>query len=214
VTAKFVKLTALAAIVAVSTFSASCGEFNRSQGKAPALVVVDSLQAASGAEPDTFGAVLFSDVITNVRTPAPCSDTNPCPSIYADLGQVVMRLIAKDPGAPGTVSSPSLLNSVTINQYHVSFERTDGRNQQGVDVPYAFDSAVTVTIPGDGQASASFELVRHSAKQEAPLRALSSTGTFISAIATVTFYGRDQAGNEVIVIAKIGVNFGDFGDPA
>jgi hypothetical protein len=214
VTAKFVKLTALAAVVAVSTLSASCGEFNRSQGKSPALVVVDSLSGASGAEPDDFGGVLFSDVVTNVRSPAPCTDTSPCPSIYADLGQVVMRLIAKDPGVPGIASNPSILNSVTINRYHVKFERTDGKNVQGTDVPYEFDSAITVTIPGDGQATGSFEIVRHSAKLEAPLRALVSSGNFISTIATVTFYGRDQAGNDVIVTARMGVNFGDFGDPA
>jgi hypothetical protein len=29
----------------------------------------------------------------------------------------------------------------------------------------------------------------------------------------VTFFGRDQAGNEVVVVGTIGVNFADFGDP-
>jgi hypothetical protein len=208
------KLTALAALAAATTLSASCGDFNRSQGASPALVVVDSLQAASGAEPEDFGGILFSDVVTNIRQPAPCSDVSPCPTIYADLGQIVMRLIAKDPGVPGIAANPSILNSVTINRYHVRFERADGKNVQGVDIPYEFDSAITVTVPGDGQASSSFEIVRHSAKLEAPLRALTASGNFISTIATVTFYGRDQTGNEVIVTAKIGVNFGDFGDPA
>ena len=35
----------------------------------------------------------------------------------------------------------------------------------------------------------------------------------ISTIAEVTFYGRDQAGNEVSVTGSISVNFSDFGDP-
>ena len=35
-----------------------------------------------------------------------------------------------------------------------------------------------------------------------------------NAIATVTFYGQDQAGNEIIASGNIGVNFGDWGDPA
>jgi hypothetical protein len=30
----------------------------------------------------------------------------------------------------------------------------------------------------------------------------------------VTFYGQDQAGNEIIASGNIGVNFGDWGDPA
>ena len=35
----------------------------------------------------------------------------------------------------------------------------------------------------------------------------------ISTIAEVTFYGRDQAGNEVSATGMLSVNFGDFGDP-
>ena len=35
----------------------------------------------------------------------------------------------------------------------------------------------------------------------------------ISAIAEVTFYGSDQAGHEVSVVGRIGVNFADWGDP-
>jgi hypothetical protein len=214
VTAKFVKLTALAAVVAVSTLSASCGEFNRSQGNSPALIVVDSLLAASGATPAAFGGTLQSDVQRLVRSPAPCSDASPCATIHNDLGQVVMRLISKDPGVPGIAQNPSILNTITINRYHVDFTRTDGRSVPGVDLPYAFDSAVTFTIPSDGQATAIFQLIRHTAKEEAPLRALAFNGDIISTIATVTFYGRDQAGNEVIATARIGVDFGDFADPS
>jgi hypothetical protein len=32
----------------------------------------------------------------------------------------------------------------------------------------------------------------------------------LSTIADVTFYGRDQAGNDVTAVGSIGVNFGDF----
>jgi len=35
----------------------------------------------------------------------------------------------------------------------------------------------------------------------------------ISTIAEVTFYGRDQAGNEVTANASLSVNFADFADP-
>jgi hypothetical protein len=101
---------------------------------------------------------------------------------------------------------------VTFNRYRVSYQRTDGRNTPGVDVPHAFDSAVTFTVTNDVTA-ANFQLVRHSAKEEAPLRALATSNAIISTIAQVTFYGRDQAGNEVTVSGNISVDFGNFADP-
>jgi len=209
VTAKLLKSVVVLTLAALA--SSSCGEFTR-EGRAPAIVVVRSLAGASGATPDEFGGTLDSDVVTNVTRPAPCSDESPCPSIYPDLAEVQLSLIAKDPGAPGIASNPSQLNTVTINRYRVEYRRADGRNTPGIDVPYAFDSALTVTVPTDGVASAGFELVRHAAKLEAPLKALRDGG-FISTITVVTFYGRDQAGNEVSVSSQIGIHFGNFADP-
>ena len=108
---------------------------------------------------------------------------------------------------------PSPLNAVTISRYRVSYRRTDGRNTPGVDVPFGFDSAVTFTVPADGTVTAGFDLVRNVAKREAPLAALTNGETLISAIADVTFYGRDMAGNDVSVTGSIGVTFGNFADP-
>ena len=48
------------------------------------------------------------------------------------------------------------------------------------------------------------------AKREAPLRQLRASSTVLSTIADVTFYGRDQAGNDVIATGSLGINFGDF----
>jgi hypothetical protein len=61
--------------------------------------------------------------------------------------------------------------------------------------------------------TAGFQIVRHSAKEEAPLKALRFNGSIISTIATVTFYGQDQAGNEISAAGNIGIDFGDFADP-
>ena len=97
----------------------------------------------------------------------------------------------------------------------MDFVRSDGRNTQGVDVPYSFDGAVTGTISAV-DTSLSFVLVRAQAKLEAPLMALRNAGgaMVISTIARVTFYGQDQAGNAVSVTASISVNFADWGDPS
>ena len=52
------------------------------------------------------------------------------------------------------------------------------------------------------------------ARLEAPLAALAqSIGLVYSTIADVTFFGRDQAGNELSVTGSIGVQFGNFADP-
>ena len=56
-------------------------------------------------------------------------------------------------------------------RYHVTFIRSDGRNNPGVDVPYAFDGGFTTTVGGD-EPTARSRIVRNIAKQEAPLRAL------------------------------------------
>lgn len=206
-----VKLVKFVAVFALAALSASCGDVSR-QGRSPVQIVVRSLQAASGAASGEMGGTLQSDVVV-LLTDDPCSPENPCPTIVNDVGEVEMALLLKDPGSPGIAASPSALNSVTIDRYRVEYRRSDGRNTPGVDVPYAFDSGLTFTIPGDGQASAGFQIVRHTAKQEAPLQALRFNGTIISTIATVTFYGRDQAGNEISASGNIGIDFGDFADP-
>ena len=207
-----VKLVKFVAVLALAGMSASCGEMSR-QGRSPVQVVIRALQAASGADSTQLGGTLNSDVIVLV-TDDPCSQENPCPTIVNDVGEVEMALVLKDPGSPGVTASPSSLNMVTINRYRVEYRRGDGRNVQGVDVPYAFDSGLTFTIPAEGQITAGFQIVRHTAKQEAPLQALRYNGDIISTIATITFYGHDQAGNEISVAGNIGIDFGDFGDPA
>ncbi len=93
------------------------------------------------------------------------------------------------------------------------FIRADGRNTPGVDVPYPFDGAFTTTVTSQ-ETTAVFELVRHLAKEEAPLKALTVNNVIISTIAEITFYGHDQTGREVSVTGRISVDFGNFGDPS
>lgn len=211
-TPKTINRTALAGIATLALAGAGCGKYVRDQGRSPVQAVVASLTAASGAEPDKVGGTLFSDVITNVSQTINGQQVR-VPTIFADNGQITVGLILKDPGQAGVPSAPTALNQVTFDRYRVIYRRADGRNTPGVDVPYAFDSAATFTVPADGTATVSFELVRHTAKKEAPLRALDSNGMIVHAIAEVQFFGRDQAGNEVTATGMIGVDFGNFGDP-
>jgi hypothetical protein len=190
---------------------ASCGDVVR-EGKAPVFLVVDQLEGAQGNKNTTFFSNLVSDVITNLTTPAPCSADNPCPTIFNDLGRVTLRLTPKDIGAPGAPTTPTTNNEVTISRIRVSYRRTDGRNVQGVDIPYAFETASTGTVPATGTAQISFTLVRNDAKSEAPLVQLRTNGVIIDAIADVTVIGQDRVGNDISATASIGVAFGNFGD--
>jgi len=203
--------TKLVCLVAVTILASGCGAVAR-DGRAPAQVVIASLLGASGATPDLFGNTVDSDVITEVDQTVG-NTTVRVPTVFSDPGQVTMSLIPKDPGNPGAAVSPSDLNQVTITRYRVTYRRSDGRNAPGVDVPQPFDSAATFTVPATGVVTANFSLVRHVAKLEPPLLALTASGVLISTVADVSFYGRDQTGRDVTVVGSIGITFGNFGDP-
>jgi hypothetical protein len=192
-------LTAVTLSVAVS----SCGEMSR-QGTASSYLIVRSLEAAPGAEPTEFGGTLLSDVITVVDGSA---------TIFNDVGRVTFSLGLKDAGTADSPTEPTSNNYITVTRYRVNFIRADGRNTPGVDVPYGFDGAVTVTVAA-GESSAGFTIVRNIAKLEAPLAALAASPVIISTIAEVTFYGTDQTGREVSAVARISIDFANFGDPS
>jgi hypothetical protein len=181
--------------------SVSCGELTR-QGTSPSYLIVQTMEAASGADPGTFGNPLLSDVVTVV---------NQVPTIFNDLARVQFTLGLKDPGAAATPVSPTQNNWITVDRYHVRYVRADGHNIEGVDVPYGFDGGMAVTV--SDTTTVSFQVVNHQAKMEAPLAALATNGIIFTTIAEVTFYGHDQTGRAVATTANLAVYFGNFADP-
>ena len=203
---KFVALSALAVV------TASCGDVART-GRAPVFLVIESITASSGGTTTTTASnFLQSDVQRLLITPDPCTATAPCPTVYSDNGTATFHLSLKDIGTTAVPTTPTSNNQVTLNRYHVSFRRADGRNTQGVDVPYAFDGAATITVPISNSAGVTFELVRHVAKSESPLVQLINNFSIITTIADVTFYGQDLVGNEIQAAGSIQVDFGNFAD--
>jgi hypothetical protein len=164
------------------------------------MLGVDSLQATPGGGAGTGGSPLSSSVFILVATPAP-----PHPVVFADAGSAVLAVVMKD-----VTVAPTTNNQVTISNYHVAYRRADGRNTPGVDVPYPFDGAVTLTIAAGGTGTVAFEIVRTDAKLESPLLELRTNPGVINTIGDVTFYGRDTVGNDVSVTGSIGINFGNF----
>jgi hypothetical protein len=189
-----VALAGLALLVSVS-----CSKTVR-EGRSPGYLVIDRLQASPGGSSAQFDDTLESDVATKG-------------AIFEDLGQVQVHVAMKDAGTLTNPTEPSANNLITIDRYHVNYVRSDGRNTQGVDVPYAFDGAMTGTV-GKETMALNFVMVRAQAKAEAPLMALRNMGgaLIISTFAEVTFYGRDQVGNQVTATGRMSVNFADWAD--
>jgi hypothetical protein len=205
-------LKTLGLLAALTASSVSCGSVIR-DGKSPVYLVIEELLGSRGApSPGTAQGMLLSDVITNVTSPPPCTAERPCPTIFNDLGRASLRISPKNINPGGPTTAPTLNNEVTLTHYWVNYRRSDGRNTPGVDVPHSFGGGLTGTIPANGSAEFVFELVRHIAKKESPLIELVVSPRIIQATAEVTFYGRDQVGNELNVTGYILCDFGNFGD--
>jgi hypothetical protein len=207
---RFRTAAGLAVVLSSAVGLASCASELTRTGASPAYLVIDSLLGAKGNQPNTFVNPLFSDVQTLVETTVNGLPVR-APVVYNDLGQVRMRAVLKNPNSP---TGPTSVNAITITRYHVDYRRSDGRNTPGVDVPYGFDGAATFTVQADAAVTFAFDVVRNQAKLEPPLRTMVGVGgsIFVSTIAEITFYGRDQAGNEVQVSGTLQVNFGDWAD--
>lgn len=187
-----------AGLVLATLGAAACGSDYQREGQASSYMIIQELGGAK-CEDEEFFPVLRSDVVTEG-------------SVCEDNGQVVMSAAMRDVTNPNT---PTDNNRITVNRYRVVYRRSDGRETPGVDVPYAFDGAITFTVVPGGTAAMGFSLVRAQAKLESPLMNLRGLGgsVAISTIADVTFYGHDQAGRETYVTGKISVNFADWADP-
>lgn len=204
-TDRIVRQAVALALMVAAAVGLGCSRTVR-EGRSPAYLIIDRLEAASvteaGGTASEFGTELSSDVRTSG-------------TVFEDLGQATFSLALKDVGTLESPTTPSTNNFITINRYRVEFRRTDGRNAPGVDVPYPFEGAGTVTV-SDSSAALVFPIVRIQSKLEPPLSQLAGIGgaIAISTIADVTFYGRDQVGNDVAVTGSIIVNFADWADPA
>ena len=109
-------------VAAMAASAASCGSVVR-DGRSPVYMVIEQLSGSRGAStPGPYGGTLLSDVVTNVTTGGACSTTNPCPTIFNDLGRVTLRMQPKDIGAV-TTPAPSPNNEITVTRYRVTYRR-------------------------------------------------------------------------------------------
>jgi hypothetical protein len=196
-------------------------EFRRKAMRAVGMVtafvlVIGSSGCVPGYVRENESPVLFritsispTVIASNVGTPA------------ADLVSVS---VAVRPKNPLNNVVPQIAEAVFVEQYRVRFLRTDGRDVEGVDVPFSFSGALTqvIDIATAGSTALSIPLVRAQAKQEAPLRNLRSLVAVIpgpnggilnptvTMTAEITIFGRTTAGEAVSDTARVTVDFVDL----
>jgi hypothetical protein len=130
----------------------------------------------------------------------------------ATFAEVVMAARSKNP-ANNTVN---YIRAVQLERYEVRYVRSDGRNVEGVDVPYHFSNGVTAVMDiGEPENNINFviDIVRPGAKLEPPLLNLRNGGGAIvlNMTAEITFYGRILGSNDVITAQGfVRIDFSNF----
>ena len=113
------------------------------------------------------------------------------------------------------VTNTGFRHDMTIERYEVHYFRSDGRNTEGVDVPYSITGNVAQEIQEATAAVLNLEVVRRQAKSEPPLANLANGGgaQVITMFAEVTLHARTttlQTTNSVS--ARLQIDFADFAD--
>lgn len=145
------------------------------------------------------GAPLDSDVQISTGTVCP------------DLVPLRLENHFKNPN----IETTGFRHDVTVERYEVHYIRSDGRNQEGVDVPFSITGNVAQEIQEAGAATLNLEVVRRQAKLEPPLRQLRGGGgaLIVTMFAVVTVHARTTTGEITNpVTARLQIDFADFGD--
>jgi len=132
-------------------------------------------------------------------------------TVVADTAAATFRVQSLEP-APILGASPYY--DVMLERYTVSYTRTDGKNNPGVDVPYPFEGSISAVVPLGATTTVSFVLVREAAKLEAPLIRLVDLGAevVLTATAKIDFYGHDLANNQVKATGYLTVYFANYAE--
>ena len=186
------------------------------------IIVVLLLAGCVAKENDsTSGSFLVINSLTgndlegNEGSTTVFSDVDVAGSIFNDNGVAAVTALIYD---PLTTADLSYFQNVVVDQIDVEFRRTDGRNVEGVDVPYRFTQPMNWLVAVDATEEIPFVVIRHVAKLEAPLLALReapSQGFVLQLVAKVTVYGKDLGGHRLAPVSGyLSVWCSNFADPA
>jgi hypothetical protein len=159
------------------------------------------------------------------------ADINGGQVLVADVGvnasDNVAVTLAVRPKNPRNTNVPQVAEAVFVEQYRVRFFRTDGRDQEGVDVPFSFSGGLTTAVDigtgSDANVTLFIPLIRAQAKQEPPLRNFRNLLTTaaganatqvvpprVTMTAEITIFGRTVAREAVSDTGRVTVDFVDL----
>jgi hypothetical protein len=167
--------------------------------KSSSFIIVESITGTDSS--GTAASFLQSDVVLANSI------------VMADVATATLQASLLDP-AP--ILKPSQYNDIILDRYIVSYFRVDGKNRQGVDVPYSFEGALTQILRIGTSTSISFVVVREVAKLESPLIDLAQNRAegVIEATAKIEFYGHDLVENKVKATGYLTIFFANYADSA
>jgi len=141
--------------------------------------------------------VLFVDPTTSAET------------ITADEAKASLGVTLLD---PDSAYGPSSFNGITVDRYVVTYIRADGKNVEGVDVPYSFEGALSAFIEVDSSVDINFVIVRAISKAEPPLIDLvdGRAEGVLNVNAKVDFYGHDLTNRNVKATGYISIFFTNY----
>ena len=190
-----------AALVVAAVLLSACNPVENASQSATLLRVENLMgfDLTGSSQNYLLSDVLFQDPTTGAQT------------WIADPAKVTLSALLLD---PKSINGPSPYNDILITRYIVTFQRADGKNRQGVDVPYSFEGAMSILVPVGQATTATFIIVREVAKQEPPLLNLkdANPGDGIYATAKVDFYGHDGANKLVKATGYLAITFANYGN--
>jgi hypothetical protein len=183
--------------------------------RAKAILVMLGSLAMSGCTPDwakdgTADVVLLMTAINSgnvLDSDMRISSGAVCP----DIVSLRVENHFKNPNVVNT----GFRHDIIIERYEVHYFRSDGRNTEGVDVPFSISGNVAQEIIEESAATLNLEVVRRQAKLEPPLTNLVFGGgaIIVTMFADVTLHARTTTGqNTNPVSARLQIDFADFGD--
>jgi hypothetical protein len=214
------KCSKLVLIAAVSLAAAGCTPDWATQNETGFIMEIASITGAN-TQSSGQGGEIRSDVLTNG-------------SVFNDDAVVAVNVLRKN-NNPDLGVSP--VEHVYLDRYEVVYFRTDGRNTEGVDVPFRITGPLgnlrfhTAGPGGEGEVeqTVNITIVRHAAKLEPPLSNLRNvlvtapgdpTAPFevpgqrlITTVAEITIHGHTIQGDGLVARGRVQVTFADFADP-
>jgi len=145
-----------------------------------------------------------NDLEGNAGSTTVFSDVDMGGSIVNDNGVALVSTLTYNPLEDSEAHDITYYMNVIVDQIDVEFMRTDGRNVEGVDVPYRFTQPIDMIVPVDEEVEIPFVLIRHVAKLEMPLlglREVPSREFILQLVAKVTVHGKDLGGHRVAPVS-------------